>query len=189
MHADDPKQCEPLYQDPSDWQVPIFMEHPITKAHGARTTIPLTLYSDSTPHSTWDSFYTCYLQISWQKKESSRILLWCITKSACCKCGCKARCTLDELFRITIWSLNQCGEGQWPTARHDGLPWWRSVDAIRAGKSGSLGFHGAMIQYRGDWQEFRACTQCVFFQACFMFAYAVDAQVVVINYTLMSFVI
>jgi hypothetical protein len=82
----DPKQVNPLAQDSSEWDVPVFREHTVVRSFGVKNTVPVTLYSDSTPMSKNDNLYTVYMQIAWSRE---RHLLFCVRKSTLCKCSCK----------------------------------------------------------------------------------------------------
>jgi hypothetical protein len=121
MYRAAPESILPQSQDPSEYMVPAFLDHPVTKRYGYSinqvrhlsnatrwtdaslgftrhaTTCPVTLYSDATPYSTWDSFVACYLQVAWHRNKSERIVLWVVKKSSLCKCGCNGDCTLDVL--------------------------------------------------------------------------------------------
>lgn len=52
-----------------------------------------------------------------------------------CKCGCKGRCTLEDVFRVILWLLTVCVSGVYPLYRDDGVPFSQSSrvgDARRA---------------------------------------------------------
>jgi hypothetical protein len=53
------------------------------------------------------------------------------------------------LLEVFAWSLQILLGGQWPALRHDGDP----LDTDRAALAGQpLGFHGLLMQARGDWE-------------------------------------
>jgi hypothetical protein len=54
--------------------------------------------------------------------------------------------TLLDVFK---WSMIVMFNGFWPALRHDGTNWC-TTDNYRRSKSGTLGFHGVLLQIRGD---------------------------------------
>jgi hypothetical protein len=132
MHQEDPKTVLTRYRDPEDLELPMFSQHPVVVEHGIDDSVPVTLYSDSTPcrakmkdrvrlcpcqilqqfiilhghmpGSVQDSFHACYISVPWP--EAVRYLCFIVLKSMLCKCGCGGRCTLMPLYRVLCWSLN-----------------------------------------------------------------------------------
>ena len=73
-----------------------------------------------------------------------------------CRCGCRGRCTVDAVLELMVLSLRILMVGRWPEARHDGQEWQR-FDAPRKKRSGTLGFHGFLLQVRGAEDSPRLC--------------------------------
>lgn len=85
-------------------------------------------------------------------EDSERILFTCVSKSFLCGCGCKGRCTIDAILQVFSWSMQVLLSGQFPSHRHDGAP----IDSKRHRLSGPLGFHGGLLQARGDWMFYNS---------------------------------
>ena len=135
MFKANPQAVLPRHQDPSEYSVPSILQHPIVLEHGIGETIPCTLYSDATPCTVFDSVFSCYLSIAWQRKKASRVILWVLQKSAVCRCGCRGACTFDAINRPIVWSLNMASSGLLPSVRMDGAP-WRHNEKTRSETSG-----------------------------------------------------
>jgi len=116
-------------------------------------TVFLGIHGDGVPHRTRSTVET----FSWNLAalpESDRFLFTLIEKEFVCKCGCSGRCTLDGILAVFVWSCKQLFAGVWPQERHDGSPWLPS-DKSRQKRIGKLGFHGLLIQARGDWAWYK----------------------------------
>jgi hypothetical protein len=60
----------------------------VSGGHPVPAEVPVTIYSDATPFSTFDSFQGWYLVISWAREVKDRWLIAALPKSAMCRCGC-----------------------------------------------------------------------------------------------------
>ena len=58
--------------------------------------------------------------------------------------------TWYEIMTVVSWSLQQCALGAYPTRRHNGTA-WQETDKGRAKLQGFMGFRGALVEVRGDW--------------------------------------
>lgn len=111
-YASHPQDFSPDGRDAAEWRVESYLTHPITQLHGERV-VPLTFYSDSTPYTNNDSFYSGYLQIGWCEE---RFLLFVLKKGSLCQCPCKGFCSLLPVLQAMIWSWNACAArplGSW----------------------------------------------------------------------------
>jgi hypothetical protein len=63
--------------------------------------------------------------------------------------------TTYTLLEVFNWSMIVMFHGFWPALRHDGTNWC-TTDNYRRSKSGKLGFHGVLLQIRGDWMWYQA---------------------------------
>lgn len=73
-------------------------------------------------------------------------------KSKVCRCSCKGWCSLYEVLSFLRWSFEALADQEYPSTRHDDLPF---DDPIRIGRAGTpLAVRGALVQIKGDWAEF-----------------------------------
>ena len=120
-----------------------------------RKVVPIGLHGDGVPHKAKGRGSVEVMSWSFAAQPCwERVLFACLDKVYMCSCGCGGRCTLDALLRVFLWSLQILFAGSWPTCRHDGSAWHRS-DSSRAGLSGGLGVHAALMQVRGDWAYYK----------------------------------
>ena len=83
--------------------------------------------------------------------DGKRYMFTSVHHEFLCSCGCRGRCTFDALLEIFVWSMSILFGGLNPTRRHDQAP----LDDKRSWKAGRpLGFHGVLLQARGDWAWF-----------------------------------
>ena len=90
--------------DPGDWDVPSLTEHPVTKEHGIRETIPIGFYTDKVAYTKRDSFLRYSIGCTWKRRRTTCFLVKCCHM---CKCGCNGRCTLDRLMVACNASINK----------------------------------------------------------------------------------
>ena len=116
-------------------------------------------WGDSAPLNKRDSLY-CVLYNSTtglKSKNRSRFAAW--SKRSTCNCGCKGKCTFEEIWKIMKWNADVMLVGELPTTRHDGIKCSYSSrigDVKRATMARrKLGFRGVFIQFRGDWQFYK----------------------------------
>ena len=64
--------------------------------------------------------------------------------------------TFDDLLEVLAWSFVCLGVGRFPTRRHDNSEFHPGSDQVRFRKGGSaVGFHGFLVECRGDWKMFK----------------------------------
>ena len=114
--------------------------------------IAMGFHGDGVPFQKSTHKHSCTEVLSWNllcDRDGKRYMFCNINKDFLCCCGCAGRCTLDALLDVYVWSMNVLLEGKHPCQRHDG----GDLDGVRnANKSKPLGFHGLLLQVRGDWQ-------------------------------------
>lgn len=129
--------------------------------HGVpeRSCIPLGFHGDGVPFQKSTHKNSTTEVYSWNflcDRDGKRYLFANIHKDFLCKCGCAGRCTMDALFAVFVWSMQILLGGLHPQERHDGKP----LDSTRSKVRGrSLGFRGALMQARGDWQWYNQVFQ------------------------------
>ena len=121
-------------------------------------TFPIGLHGDGAPFQA--KMKDSLEQFSWNfpaEDKSSRMLFTAIPKKFV---GPR---TFDSLLDIFAWSLQVLQIGILPAVRHDGTPFDTNVQGADDSKwrvnnaSKPLGFHGALIQVRGDWAFYNHC--------------------------------
>ena len=148
--ARNPDSMDVRKQDPDEVMLPSFTEHPVVKERGLRNTVPVGLYSDSTPVYQKDSCWAGFMNIFWLR---IRHVLWLLLKGTMCACGCNGQCTTGPVMVAINGSFNCLASGYHMRGRFDGLP-WREEDIWRAELAGSpLAKCGACTELRCDWPE------------------------------------
>ena len=128
-----------------------YESHPVTQSDGPPV-LPLSIFVDGVPYSKTDSVVGIW---GYNEVSHMRHLLVVMRKRCMCKCGCRGWCSLWEIWRFIMWTLNACADGLWPARRSDSADWERPQDTRRAGKAGSaLPFRGALVKIKGDLPEF-----------------------------------
>jgi hypothetical protein len=80
-----------------------------------------------------------------------------MSKRMLCKCGCKGRCTFDDLFRVVLWIRVAWLTQSYPAARDDGVEFKDSKrvgDKARAKwatRRRNMRCKAGCVQKRGDW--------------------------------------
>lgn len=131
-------------------QTEAFTTHPVVVQNQGRLVLPYALYLDGVSFTRPDSLLGifCYF-VGTQRRH----LLAVLRRSHVCRCGCRGWCTLYPVFQTLRWSMGALAAGRWPETPPVGE--WGPDDAARAAKGGTeLGFHGALLQVKGDWSEF-----------------------------------
>jgi len=107
------------------------------------------IWGDSAPMSKRDSLYL----LTWNLLSGIHHLVYwfvAIAKSRVCKCGCKGRCTFNELFRILAWSFRALLAGTHPHVDHNNKPF--PPGSKRAKRAGTkLKVFGCCLAKNGDW--------------------------------------
>ena len=119
------------------------------------TTVPLGCFGDGVPHQRTKSVDTFTWNILSQGSQGDRFLFTAIPKEFECKCGCSGRHTVDAILSIFAWSIKHLILGKFPETRHDGTAWGPEDTQRKAMEKVSLGFHGALMQARGDWSYYK----------------------------------
>jgi hypothetical protein len=64
--------------------------------------------------------------------------------------------TFDDIMEVLAWSFLCLAAGRFPSARHDNSPFHPGSDQARSKKAGFVvGFHGFLVECRGDWKMFK----------------------------------
>jgi len=117
-----------------------------------KVTIPLGFHGDGVPFQKSSHKHASTEVYSWNllcDRDGKRYLFCNINKDFLCDCGCAGRCTMDTLMEVFCWSMHVLLDGRHPHQRHDG----GQLDPDRHAKQHKpLGFHGVLLQCRGDWQ-------------------------------------
>ena len=83
-----------------------------------------------------------------------RFLSVALRKKVCCRCGCKAWCTIFGVLMCLRWSLAALVRAVYPLERHDKTDWW-ATDAARKTKAGApMRRKAVLIQQKLDWSEY-----------------------------------
>ena len=101
-----------------------------------------------------------YLVVSWnscaaegRKTLDSRILIACVLFNTLVE-----GVSLNQLYRVLVWSLDALATGKYPAKDHDGTKFSKSHHPKRAkmaGKQIADGYRGAFSEMRGDWKFLR----------------------------------
>ena len=67
-----PADYNVLKIDPDNWQVPSFVDHPLTKRWGISAVLPVGFYTDKVKHSLSDTFYRCSFGVTFVRLENRR---------------------------------------------------------------------------------------------------------------------
>lgn len=125
--------------------------HPLVRAHPNEVVYPLSLYLDGVSHSKVDSVLGITIS---NMVSGTRHLCVALRKSLLCRCGCKGWCSIREIWAFVDWCITALAAGEFPRQRHDGSE-WTAADEMRESLQGrKLGFRGAIVQIKADWDEF-----------------------------------
>ena len=119
------------------------------------------VWGDMAPFNTRDSIAILLFNIL-TGLHHQRLAICAIAKRSVCRCGCKGRCTYEDVFRVMGWALTQWKLQVYPTIRDDGVPFAASSkigDDVRAAKGKSktrMKIKGGVLQKRADWQWHKA---------------------------------
>ena len=63
--------------------------------------------------------------------------------------------TMDEIWRVVVWSLEALYEGKWPATDHRGVPYpANSAEGLIAGQDLAGGYRGLLWMIKGDLKFF-----------------------------------
>ena len=128
---------------PRSAQDPDLQSHPfLQSARQRRLTVPLGMHGDGGSCSKNDFLFT----ISWNSLLGSgitmrkRFVFTAIRKSQL------TSGTLDSIWKVFAWSMNQLVRGEWSDTD------WKGAPTGRGGEKLADNWRGALIQVRGDWE-------------------------------------
>ena len=117
-------------------------------------TIALGFHGDGVPYKKAAHKEASTEVLSWnllRDLDGERFMFADIHHEFLCSCGCRGRHTFDALLDVWVWSMLALLDGHHPRQRHDQGP----LDDLRVSRAGRpLGFHGVLMQARGDWAWF-----------------------------------
>lgn len=127
-----------------------YFRHPVVRSTSALV-VPLGLFIDGVPYSHTDSLVGVWAA---NLVSGARHFIMGVRKRTLCRCGCRAWCSYDAIFRFLHWCFKNLAVGAFPGERHDSEV-WRETDGLRADKAGTgLQARGALLYIKGDWSEY-----------------------------------
>ena len=152
-----------------DWDVPNFLEHPITQEFGAKNCWPCGYYTDKVKLGQ-ASFYRGSVNCTLMRR---RVTVWVIKCADLCRCGCGGACTIEAIQMEMNHSMNCLQKGVFMESRFDEkrrlrdpiyceeLTSWRADEGERSRRAGTkMQFKGPMAEYRADLPE-RCMMSCI----------------------------
>jgi hypothetical protein len=129
-----------------------YRQHPVVLRNQVATVMPYAFYLDGISFTNSDSLLGMIVY------SLHRHLCCVIRRSNFCCCGCKGY----PIFAVLKWSFDCLAQRTWPTKSHSGD--WAATGSseaaagqqpVRPRLAGTpLGFHGALLHVKGDWDEF-----------------------------------
>ena len=98
---------------------PAYFDNAIVKENPPGTVMPIAVYVDAVPFSRTDAAIGFFI---YNMVTGIRTLSALLPKTELCQCGCKGWCSFYEVFDMLHWSFLALRVGEWPTNRHDQLP-------------------------------------------------------------------
>jgi len=118
----------------------------------AHKVVPIGLHGDGVPFAA--KMRDSLEQFSWNfctRPSSARVLFTAIPKKFVA-----GKQTMDAILAVFAWSMQMLAVGTWPARRHTGDAWLPSDKDRRKRAGQQFGFHGCLIQVRGDWAFYKA---------------------------------
>ena len=126
-----------------------YYDSPVVQKHGLKT-YPVALYLDGVPFGSKDSVTGI---IAYNIVTGRRHPIMVLRKEDYCECGCKSWCTLFPVFLFIRWLIDVCGDGIFPDARYNGLP-FVGEESFRADLAGlAIGAVFCFLFLKADWAE------------------------------------
>ena len=130
--------------------IPAYELHPSIKGASLeerKRTFGIAIYMDASQFQTRDGLLLMTVHLI---NSGNRHLVFALTKSSLCDCGCSGWCSLYRIYLAIYWSLEAALKGEKPSIRHDGS----CLDEARLGVAGNkVKWKFILIDVVGDWAE------------------------------------